>query len=211
MSCMYIYKDITNTQWDISFVLFLFFLVCLGLQVWLKAFDWCLCMHWLLKQNNLKVLQCAAALMQRDGRLFFFLTSEIQNHCPGTGRCGLLMYSNVSHWSFLNLIHDWLKIAPSDTRSRRRSQMCGLVWIRSPLWGSPWPPHHGDPASLVQSFSRWVFKVSYLMDSEHCHVDNQSGSLFTRLLGQYNVPPRKVNEIWLGLWQDLTVQCGWRF
>lgn len=33
------------------------------------------------------------------------------------------------------------------------------------------------------------------MDSEHCHVDNQSGSLFTHLLGQYNVPPRKVNEI----------------
>lgn len=31
---------------------------------------------------------------------FFFFTSEIQNHCPGTGRCGLLMYSNVSHWYF---------------------------------------------------------------------------------------------------------------
>lgn len=30
---MYIYKDITNTQWDIS----LFFPVCLGLQVWLKG------------------------------------------------------------------------------------------------------------------------------------------------------------------------------
>lgn len=51
---MYIYKDITNTQWDISFV---FFLVCLGLQVWLKG--WLMSVYALIvKQNDWSATVC---------------------------------------------------------------------------------------------------------------------------------------------------------
>lgn len=42
-------------------------------------------------------------------------------------------------------------------------------------------------------------RISYLMDSDHCHVDNQSGSLFTCLLGQFKDSPRDVDETWFGL------------
>ena len=89
---------------------------------------------------------------------FFVFTSEIQNHCPETGQCGLLMYINeicsmVVFWSWFLI--DLNRISRiSEAVDVSRSQMCGFVWSRSPLWGGAhWPVSHGEPASLVQSFS----------------------------------------------------------
>lgn len=145
---MYIYKDITNTQWDIS----CFFLVCLGLQVWLKG--WLMSVYALIvKQHDWSATVCCCT----DVMKWMIFTSETLNHCPGTGQCGLLMYINemcsmVVFWSWFIIGLNCISRI-SETVDVRRSQMCGFVWSRNPLWGAHWPVSHGEPASLVQSFS----------------------------------------------------------
>lgn len=108
---MYIYKDITNTQWDIKFF---FFSLCAYVckNDWLV--DWCLCMHWLLSKM-IGVLQFAVALIIMKWLILIF-TSEIQNHCPKTGQCSPLMYINemctmVVFWSWLIGLNVSVKIS----------------------------------------------------------------------------------------------------
>lgn len=141
---MYIYKDITNTQWVIIF----FFLVWLGLQVWLKG--WLTSVYALIvKQNDWSATLCCCTDVMK-WRIF---TSEIQNHCPETGQCGLLMYINqmcsmVVFWS-------WFIIGLNCIRYQKlisTRQMCGFVWSLNTLWGAHWPISQVEPASLVQSF-----------------------------------------------------------
>lgn len=100
--------------------------------------------------------------------------------------------SNVYQWivfygGILILVHDWLKRSLSDYQKvlTCTAVRC-VIFLISPdaLWGggSHWAVSHGEPASLVQSFSRWVLRVLSLtvpMNSEYRHVDYQSGSLFT--------------------------------
>lgn len=139
---------------------FLFFFVCLVLQVWLKG--WLMSMYALIvTQNDWSATVCCCTDIMK-WMIFFFcffvFTSEIQNHCPETGQCGLLMYINeicsmVVFWSWFLI--DLNRISRiSEAVDVSRSQMCGFVWSRSPLWGGAhWPVSHGEPASLVQSFS----------------------------------------------------------
>lgn len=99
--------------------------------------------------------------------------------------------SNVYQWivfygGILILVHDWLKrfsVRLSEGVDMHRGQMCDFSSKPGcSVGGAHWAVSHGEPASLVQSFSRWVLRVlslTVLMNSEYRHVDYQSGSLFT--------------------------------
>lgn len=202
MSCTYTKTSLTRNETSV------FFLVCLGLQVWLKG--WLMSVYALIvKQNDWSAAMCCCTDVMK-WMIYLIFTSEIQNHCPQTGQCDLLMYNNelcsmVVFWSWfiigLNCI--------SHIRNRQcppQSDVCFCLKPRSTL---------GVLAGLIGTVNllAWskVFHVKFLShwtersDSDHCHVDNQSGSLFTCLFGCW------VSVFWERLGWDLTVKCAWGF
>lgn len=134
MSCTYTKISLTRNETSVFF-----FLVCLGLQVWLKG--WLMSVYALIvKLNDWSATECCCTdVMKLRTFFFFFFTSEILSR-PETGQCGLLMYINelcsmVVFWS-------WFMIGLNAIRQISEavdvccSQMCGFVRSPdAPLWG----------------------------------------------------------------------------
>lgn len=158
---MYIYKDITNTQWDIS----LFFLVCLDLQVWLKG--WLMSVYALLvKQNDLSAAVCCCTDVMRWMTWFLhqrFRIIVLKNWTVWS--------SNVYYvlWWYLIPIHDWLKSYQISETCQSRT--CSFLSSRNPDGAGGWGGG-GFPGSLAMvNLLAWskVFHVKFhldLMDSQ---------------------------------------------
>lgn len=155
---MYIYKDITNTQWDISFS----FLVCFGLQGWLKG--WRMSVYALIvQQNDLSATVCCCTDVLR--RMTWFLQQRFRTivlKLDSVVFLCILICFMVVFWTWFTIgLHRISQISDSC-----RIQMCGFVWSRKSSLGCSLAfcfffsvlflfcsfLSHGEPASLVQSF-----------------------------------------------------------
>lgn len=131
MSCTYTEISLTRNETSVFF-----FLVCFRVASLTEGLtDVCVCF----------VKWCYSVLLHWCNAMddFLIFTSAIQNHCPETGQCGLLMYINemcsmVVFWSWFMIGLNCISQI-SETVDLHHSQMCGFVWSRNLLWGAHWP------------------------------------------------------------------------
>ena len=191
LSCTYTKISLTRNETSV----FLCF-VCLGLQVWLKR--WLMSVYALIVKQT-KWLKCYSVLLhwcnEMDDFFFLIFTSEIKNHCPETGQCGLLMYNNemcsiVVFWSWFMIgfnckspISETLMFAavPFVVLFEAEIHFGVLTGQSATVNLLAWSKVFY--VSVLSLLSIWnVLGVPTPMDW-NCHVDNQSDSLFTCLFG----------------------------